>query len=218
MTQAPSLHPRRRRMLWSGGFDSTAMLVRALRAGDHVEAHYIVDDPTWWKRKNEVEARERILAALPAHLRGLLTLAPLEDTSRQIVAARYEEHHYRWYRHVWEAGFDWRSAPPAMGLFSAAAAVLGPGLEIGITGCDEGTFGGGYRAMADTFRAQAGLVQPLGSLTKLDLLAEARAEGWEHLLLETWTCDEDVRIPCGVCGCCRRRVVEFRRGAAERAA
>lgn len=65
-----------RQILWTGGFDSTYLVVDALLAGDHVRAitwrGWGMNDESWQKLQNEDEARRRIVAALPIELRRRL--------------------------------------------------------------------------------------------------------------------------------------------------
>lgn len=193
-----------RRILWSGGFDSTYLVVDALVAGHHVEA---IRSDGWQdvhKAVKENIARLRIVAALPAELR-----AHLDE--------REENHTAFIFPNIWQAhdeltaavGGDWTSAQN--GVLFLMPEIVGPRCEVGIVKDDNTA---GQPAVLSVLNLR-GLDFPLVERTKADLWEDARRRGFDDLLAMTWSCEGPgdrgvlglMAEPCGECTPCRLRII-----------
>lgn len=189
----------RRRVFWSGGFDSTAWLLERLRRGDRVEAHYAPTgggDSGWQKNRHEQDARDRVLAALPAEWRSHLTIAPAIPFDWQLHGEIVKD-----WREVGEQRSDWFSSQGP--LLSAAGRLIGgaDALYVGAELMPE---------VAELFR-RSGVALPLLGVGKPAILAHAKATGVDGLLALTWSCegenDEAGHGGCGECKPCRERII-----------
>lgn len=216
-----------RRILWTGGFDSTWLIVDALLAGDRIEAvtyrsayvGHIGDPRGWQKAHNEDEARRRILHALPSSLRDRLGFAVIDEAGRHLPRDVFHEPWYRlkehapfnarryalWQDEHWEYYDMW---PDQDWLVGCVPGLIGGALETGYIGGDS------LFQPGKTFRADAlgslGLTFPLRNHTKPELLADARARGFAELLDLTWSCESNDPArtePCGKCTPCKLRII-----------
>lgn len=191
----------RRSILWTGGFDSTALVVDALVEGYAVDAYVWRGygmQPGWQKVDNEDAARDRIHHGLPSDLRQRLTQHVETDYSRirPAMRAAYDE--------LIEALPQWSRQNEVL---AALPALVGP-VEAGFVDGDATIADPVQRSLLE----RAGIRFPLASFTKADLYAEAERRGYAHLLDLTWSCEAGGpgRQPCGDCEPCRHRVVPAR--------
>jgi hypothetical protein len=176
----------KRRILWSGGVDSTYLLLSALQDGDRVEVAYayMEDRCEWQKTRHEIQARHRIVHAIPAELRRRLLIAPREMDMDP------EQSPWLWdacQRNLtaWESrGLTYSGQDVLLATFGAAC---GPYEAAYLAG--ERDFGGHDREVADTFR-QAGIRLPLVGLSKIACAQDGQRRGFEHLLRLAWSCDD----------------------------
>lgn len=189
-----------RKILWSGGFDSTALVVDALRRGEKVEPYYVVTSEHWQKQIREREAIGRILAALPPEMRRLVVKEPTEAPSLREVWTGFCEV---------DAEFRQRTA----GWFSQQAAYMAAAADQ-IGGEIEMALVQGDHALAEPELAilrEHRVTTPIAGITKSELLWNAERDGYADLLRMTWTCEaqnQDARLAaCGVCEPCRRRII-----------
>lgn len=222
--------PERRAILWTGGFDSTWLVVDALLAGDRVDAvtwrgNGTIPEHGWQKVDNEDAARRRIVHALPPELRrGLREV--VEDGSgrrdRLGVARRWlalEGERLRLHREMAEATLDWWLRPEnwtaardyaarcrlrfseQSPMVGAAAIAHGRPVEAAYVAGDDLA----HAAQAPTREvlAACGVSLPLveRGLRKVDLLADARRRGFADLLALTWSCEGPTSEPVRVEPC-----------------
>lgn len=192
---------------FTGGFDSTFLLLAHLSMEQHVEPVYLacrVD-----ARRNcaqEWESTRSLWAVLDARYPGLL--APL-----------------RVVRHIQEPAM--RDAQARLGkvngilpmrsriggqyeALSAWALTEGVELEVAaeIGGNLEHALHSGMVPPEDMDRALRGLVFPLANTTRAQMMERATAEGWLDILEQTWSCRHPSEgKPCGSCSSCRTRPV-----------
>lgn len=190
--------PSRRRLLWSGGFDSTAYLLEQLRAGERVEVYYAPTGGEFWqKTRRELDARERIVSALPASWRSRLVDAGHIPYDWQV----YHAFDQAWGELLERRRGEWWSdqAPLVAGL-----ARLIPRLEAAYVSGDV-TLEHQGRALFHAWD----LTLPIAHVTKRQLLDQARANGLERILALTWSCEADDGRPgaCGECDPCRARII-----------
>lgn len=192
------VRPSRRRVFWSGGFDSTAWLLELLRRGDRVEAHYApTGSDEWQKKHREMDARARILAALPAAWRSRLSIAESVPYDWALHAEMLKDWHE--VDDQRKAGW-WSSQGP---LLSAVGRLVGgaDALYIGTELIPE---------VADLFR-RSGVRLPLLGVGKPAILDHAQRTGVDGLLALTWSCegenDETIDRACGLCTPCQKRII-----------
>jgi hypothetical protein len=180
------------RVLWSGGFDSTFLVLELLREGRLVCPVVMADDPTWNKRRQEGAARRYVADLLPADWRAKLApeeVVPFAAFQSRMTIREQEAHGEAW---------DFSPQTPAL---AAVADLAGP-LLAGYVAEDDAVRGGSV-----TLLHRAGVATPLQGWTKLDLVAQAERRGWLPILDRTWSCEEaSGRTPCGWCVPCLLRV------------
>lgn len=186
-----------RTILWTGGLDSTYLVVDALLAGDTVSAL------TWTgggrlrvpvaKASNEAEARARVTGLLPAELLPRLSAETFSD--RQVDA--HFDHAYAEMLHA--VPDHWWS--PQNYVLAALARVVGRA-EAGLVADDPTARLPGITAILGR-----DLDLPLLGRRKRDLYADARARGFAGVLDATWTCEWVGRAEaaCGTCKACELR-------------
>lgn len=184
----------RRRVLWSGGFDSTFLVLHSLRQRRPIEAVYLQQFDDWQKQIRERRAIERVLREVPAELRRYLTIgqeARLED-----FWSRYSDIDPEL------QALDWTS--PQNGYLAAVAEAV-KGAACGLV-ADDST---GQQPNVLEAMKRYGLRYPLLYWKKADLLPIAAQEGFLDLLSLTWSCEthEVTEAGCGTCLVCRRRLV-----------
>ncbi len=196
-----------RRILWSGGFDSTFLVIDALLAGHHVEA---IRSDGWQdvhKSVKENIARLRVAAALPAELRRHL------DEREENHVAYLTGHDRIWQAHdelnAAIAADDWTSAQN--GVLYMMPDIIGPRVEVGLVADDHTAQQPAVLAVL----AKRGVDFPLVGQSKADLWLDAKRRGFDHLLTMTWSCEgpENNGVknlwaePCGNCTPCRLRII-----------
>lgn len=190
-----------RRVFWTGGFDSTFRVLDLLRRGERVEALYLLDDPHWNKRVQEVDARERIARAIPAELRrNLLVQRPEYD------AAVWARHETLKLEREWAEYRTQMFSSQQNTLLVAGAEALGDGIEVSLVSDDAGS--ADLEAMSMTIRASGKFSYPLLNVSKRSMLRVATKYRFDHLLRMTWSCEEATSTtPCGKCECCLKRII-----------
>lgn len=196
--------PSRRRILWSGGFDSTALVLEGLARGDRIEPVYIDHDNGWKKDRYQMAAIARVIVALPEGLRARLTpvqRVTLEDVYRDTMARLAELD-----AAAIELGVG-RS--PQVALLHAVGRAVGP-IEAAYVANDTA---GAQLPLSRELLLSGGIQMPLIRTSKLELWAAARDRGFEDLLRLTWSCEGPAgepdwpEWPCGRCDPCRHRLV-----------
>lgn len=208
-----------RRILWTGGFDSTWLLIDALLSGDRVEAVTYrsawIGHRGWQKVANEDEARRRILWSLPTSLRERVGFAVIEEpgyrlprdvfhepwnrlrehspfnATRYYLLTRAEDGHIEAPDGQRYVFEEWDMWADQDWVVGAVPALLDTSLPVPVeTGY---VAGDSLFKPARRFRADAlaslGLGFPLRHRTKQDLLADATRRGFAHLLALTWSCE-----------------------------
>jgi len=185
-----------RRILWTGGFDSTWLVVDALLDGYRVEAPVWrgvgVGIGSWQKPANEDEARRRILHALPPDLQSRLRSVAIDgrmtgawqDAWAELTAAEGD----RWW-------------PPQTYMIASLPQLTGP-VEAAFVATDVTTSRPGIMAALE----RRGVRSPIADLTKPELLVDATRRGFRHLLDLTWSCECDI-AGAGDCDPCHHRVI-----------
>lgn len=196
-----NITPFRLRLLWSGGFDSTALLLEYLRRGDRVKVVYL---PThggseWQKTRNEQDARTRILHALPDAYRARLTVADPVPYDEQVYTA-FVAH---WGNLQNDCAGTWFS--PQAALVAAAPGLLGTDVTAAYVSSDESL----HAAPVLAHLRAAGVALPVLTATKAALWQHARHHSHDSLLHLTWSCegDHDGAHPCGHCDPCWHRLL-----------
>jgi hypothetical protein len=192
-----------RRILWSGGFDSTFLVLDALTRGERVEPFYVqqATEPVWQKQRRECAALESIVSRLPRGYRARLTKLPRAP--------------FIVYRDVWGeyrkldkelrqiAGDDYS---PQLPLLAAVAHEL-HGVEMAFVAGDSSI----QHEASRLFMAAHQIESPLAGKHKGELLRDADHRGFGHLLRLTWSCEGDALAaehgPCGECGPCKARII-----------
>lgn len=200
--------PESRRILWSGGFDSTWLVVDALLAGARVEAVTWTGSgrlrPPSGKAIQEEAARASIVEALPPALRGRLGLAAGADAQLDGLIGPL------WDELVAAQPGEWWS--PQNYVLAALPRSVGHA-EAGIVADDRTARQAGVLGVL----AREGVSTPIVARGKADLLADARARGFEDLLALTWSCEAPdhaaLLAPCGRCEACLARIVRIGRAA-----
>lgn len=199
----------RRQVFWSGGFDSTALVLEHLRAGHHVVPFVIDmdpgDGPEWQKTRNERDARERIRANLPTELQRHLDQEQLVTTDH-LVTRHYRLEYELWERQIghWQPGAD-PTRNRQLPMLVLAAGEIGGRVDAGFVATD--------RALRDQAHQEvlANAVDvPMGQWTKFDIWLRAVRYGYAARLRQTWSCEglnDQGRIACGVCEACQHRVL-----------
>lgn len=194
-TESAALRLPHVKVLWSGGFDSTFLVLDLLRTGFRVHPVVLVDSPEWQKRQREAAARHRIRWALPREYAGRLGREEVLDwpewVDRFEVLDQAAQHRY-------PEGYS--SQIP---MLAAAAKLTGPVLS-GYLEDD-----GAVRRGDVTMLLEAGIGCPMISLTKPQLLARAARHGYGPLLDLTWSCEGASALvgPCGECDPCLQRLL-----------
>ncbi len=187
------------RVLWSGGFDSTYLVLSLLAQGERVRAIYLTQDLAWQKQLRETEARRRILAALPPELRAHLDAQAEPERLREDVWARRA----RVDDELFKIGEE-RS--PQLPLLCAYGQIEGRAAAAFVFGDETLRHPKHVRALETS-----GISLQLAGLTKSDALHDARRRGFEHLLALTWSCEAENNVarfgPCGTCAPCRSRIM-----------
>ncbi len=209
-----------REVLWSGGFDSTALVLQALHAGDAVRPIVLeAGEVEWQKLRRERRARERIRETMPAEFRARLW--PDRFIRQEPIFSRIDALHLDADRRLqtiaacgcrpvlradvaeYPDGFPWVSRQNALLL---AFAELWPGVEAGFVESDQT-----FRCPVYGDRIRAAFRLPLADWSKAELLAWAESAGLRRLLDLTWTCEADnadaAAGPCGACDPCRARII-----------
>ena len=192
-----AVHIPRKQVLWSGGFDSTYLLVSQLKAGERVEAVYITQNLGWQKQAREIEARQRIVHALPPELRARLKVHQPDQLGQEVWA--------RWYTLNADIQTQTGGCSAQTAMLAAMADQRGP-LQAGIAKGD----------LVANDAVQRGLLlehqveMPLLNVSKAAMYETAKAEQWGHLLDLTWSCEAYNSMaaaqPCGVCLPCQGRI------------
>lgn len=204
-----AMHAPRVRLLWSGGMDSTFLLLTLLKAGQRVEPVYIVQDVRWQKQRRELEARRRIVHALPDSMRSLLVLPGREVDD--VPEDRPAEEWATFWRLSWEAyeacgPKNWMSYQSCM--LAAVARESGPIAAAFVAGDHAPT-----HRVARRLLDGHGVQMPLLARSKEWCIAEAQRQGFAHLLRLTWSCEGSNRDaaagPCGLCDPCKARRLPF---------
>jgi 7-cyano-7-deazaguanine synthase in queuosine biosynthesis len=186
------------RILWSGGFDSTYLVLRALQAGQRVEPVYAWQEIDWQKQINEQEAIARVRHALPAELRRELLEIHREPLSDHW--STYEEIEVE----LWAAVPKGDGLSPQDAFLASVARRIGP-IEMAVV-ADDPTQPG----VMEILRRE-GVRFPLVAQSKAQILSRAVELGIEPYLRLTWSCEASVSFlggkPCGVCEPCRHRII-----------
>jgi 7-cyano-7-deazaguanine synthase in queuosine biosynthesis len=201
---ASSFLAPRRTILWTGGFDSTWLVVDSLLRGEAVRAvawlggsRYVLPRD---KARNEAAARARIEHALPAALARRLDVEVHRDNQvdGEAMSAVWNE--------LWGAapGVWWSPQNAILGMLPA---VLGGPVAAGLVADDP------TAAQAGVLRVlrEHGVELPIVERRKAELLDDARARGFDELLALTWSCEGSGPLAsttgCGECGPCRERIL-----------
>ena len=187
----------RKRLLWSGGFDSTYLLVSQLKAGEHIEAVYLTQDPRWQKQAREIEARQRIFHALPHELQSRLTVHQPDPLDADVWR--------RWHILNVELQAITGGCSVQTAMLAAIADQRGP-VQAGIALGDGVANDPKQRELLREHQVE----MPLVDVSKTTMYQTAQCEGWAHLLDLTWSCeawnDEATAAPCGKCLPCQGRI------------
>lgn len=195
-----------RSILWTGGFDSTWLVVDALLRGERVDAFTSTGWNAPHKAVREMVARERIKQTLPAQLRRHLW--HVEECHADVAIERRAKQTWAEMLTVEPAGTS-----PQNQILALLPAVIGrPVLDTGHVKDDPTTNQVAVRAILE----RHGIRMPLAHVTKVELLADARRRGFDNVLDLTWSCegplDRDdgpglTGPPCGECEPCRMRIM-----------
>ena len=213
----PSLNRRRRIVVpWSGGMDSTTVLLQALETGADVVTLYVDYGQKYMEKEQAITARlrETIQHALPYTLH---TWREHVTVDRRAAA------------HTVAAALPgaWHHVLPLRNhvVLQEAAILAGQGGEVWVGYVQEETpYSGGDKSILTIIEetrllASEGvlLVMPIMGMTKSDLVRYAMREEWTYKLLrETVSClGGNAQTQCGACQACFRRYVAFH--AAEKA-
>lgn len=188
-----------RRILWTGGFDSTWLVVDALLDGYRVDAvvwRGYGMQPGWQKVDNEDEARRRITWELPGDLQRRL---------RERAEADYG-FLYPHVRAVWEELHERQPVFSAQNMILAALPKLVGPSEAAFVSDD---WEHDSAVQREVLRRE-GVSTPIADRSKRALLADAGRRGFNDLLAVTWSCEATSEytgpVPCGECEPCRHRL------------
>ena len=201
--------------LWTGGWDSTYIVLDAVLSDERPLRPHYVDDPDRPSAAHEIETMRRIHAALAQHApEAAARLAPLRVVAKADIPAVADVD--AWYAalsartHV-APQYAWLSryattleAPLALGIIRRSGGlrdVIGPELEEG----EDGIRRLRSEPSDEAFELFRPFVYPTIELTKLDMRERARERGFLPLLELSWFCHEPRRngAPCGFCTPCR---------------
>lgn len=204
---APAIIVPPRRVLWTGGFDSTALVLETLRTERGRVEPYAIEftypNMEWQKARREADARDRIRAALPPGMAARLEpdqVIPFFPEHADRAAAVFDA--------IWSmrtaAGLSGWHSPQVSGLVVVAEHVAG--LAAGYVAGDS--------ALEDPFTRRElvrRLALPFAHVSKRALLEQAHRAGYADVLDLTWSCEGDdwdaVDGPCGNCLPCRSRII-----------
>ena len=213
-------------VLWTGGWDSTFIVLdAALHDGREVRAHYVLD-PQRPSADRELRTMERIRAAVAGlssaagQRIGPLRIVPraeippddrVDGWARALSARGHVAQQYAWLSRYAGA----QGGRLALGIICRAGGlrdVIGPELQ-----AEDGTWRLRDDVSDDAFELFRPFVFPTIELTKLDMRDLAEARGFRTLLDMTWFCHEPRRggATCPPCHDARHQGMAWRltRGA-----
>jgi hypothetical protein len=184
-------------VLWSGGFDSTALVLERLRRGETVRPVYMAQRARWQKQIRERDAMDRIRSAIAEPRLLRLVEWPAFNTSIEPHVRALDELN----------GGDWTTVQNAA--LAAVADDVGP-IAAALVADD---YTATQRPVVGYLRRHR-VALPVIASTKRDVLRVARDHGYAELLELTWSCEgrntESRGLACGRCEPCRHRIVEQR--------
>lgn len=185
-------------VLWSGGFDSTYLVIDRLLQGESVQPLYIAQSDGWQKQIRERDAMDRIRFALPGDLRSHLAPAQEWIAWRDVIASIEPE-----LRKVSRSTTVQNAALAAVGVDA------GP-VEVALVSEDRTAHRPAVLAWLRSHRVEL----PMLASTKHAILARARVRGYEDLLGLTWSCEgpnaDAAARPCAACEPCEHRILPQR--------
>lgn len=205
-----------RKVLWTGGWDSTFRVLYCLIADkSHVQPYYIVD-PFRWSLVQELKAMSRIkeLLRIKYPELGALLLPTILVEKTDIAVDRQIAASYALLQNKLGGQYEW------LAMWAKQAGMKGVELVIEKTDSPVGCLPVVGRFLT---KAEAGLVVDdayagtpehdlfhyflfaITELSKLDMLRIARENGFEDILELSWFCHRPKfsTLPCGTCNPCK---------------
>lgn len=190
----------KQKVLWSGGFDSTYIVLKLISHRITVEPVYILQNLSWQKQARETAAMDRIRDMIPAELRYYLkdnTLVPIGE-----IRNGYKQEINNLHKLGIESGRDTSFQNPLLTAISSEIS----GLTSGIC-YDDPT---AKQTKVVEYIKGKGIALPLIETSKQQMVKDANKIGISDILLSTWSCegyDNDLTAQCGQCLPCELRII-----------
>lgn len=198
----------KRRILWTGGFDSTWLVIDALLSGAQVETVTLRGLTQYQKTPNEDAARARIQHGLPGTLRSRL-FSQVYDTRYESIVSEMRSPWNELWGMAGSKFEDWSEQAPLLCAIPPATGRM----EVGHVREDKGP----HWRPRWAYMNSRGLDFPIEHLSKPELLRDAQNRGFSHLLAMTWSCEDTQgpesrlknpsRVACGNCEPCEHRIM-----------
>lgn len=204
---------------WTGGWDSTFMLIKLLKQNKTIQPIYVIDDGRG-SRNNELIAMTKILKQLEGlNYFGGKILPIVQINIKEI---KLDEEISQSYKNLCKevklgSQYDW----------IARLAVDYPGIAMGIEK-PNGEFSGCLKAIEKNgkliFKDGIGYIDvnnstqdcvnvfgnvcfPIIDITEIDMVQEIKEWGLEYVMKDIWFCHSPVNgIPCGICRPCQQKM------------